>query len=71
MLGCLKVLNDSEPSVVLGAANSLLLLQDDAGCDVYYEVLTGERRAGNGLIQEQLDTLKIKRKYLRWDSKRP
>jgi HEAT repeats len=62
MLGGLKVLNDSEPSVVLGAANSLLLLQDDAGYDAYYEVLTGERRAGKGLIQEQLDTLKNKKK---------
>jgi hypothetical protein len=57
-----KVLNDSEPSVVLEAANSLLLLQDDAGYDVHYEVLTGERRAGKGLIKEQLDTLKNKKK---------
>src|SRR5690242_10782315 len=55
------VLQDSEPSVVLGAANSLLL-HDKVGYDVYYDVLTGERRANKGRIKEQLDTLKDKKK---------
>ncbi len=53
---------DSEPSVVLAAANSLVLLHDKVGYDVYYDVLTGERRATKGLIKEQLDTLKDKKK---------
>ena len=44
------------------SANSLLLLHDDVGYDTYYEVLTGEKRAGKGLIKEQLDTLKDKKK---------
>jgi HEAT repeat protein len=57
-----EVLDDPEPTVVLAAANSLLLLHDDAGYDVYYAVLTGERRANKGLIKEQLDTLKDKKK---------
>jgi HEAT repeat protein len=57
-----EALGDSEPSVVLAAANSLLLLHDDVGYDTYYELLTGERRAGKGLIKEQLDTLKDKKK---------
>src|SRR5689334_15561089 len=57
-----ETLGDSEPSVVLAAANSLLLLHDDVGYDTYYEVLTGERRASKGLIKEQLDTLKDKKK---------
>jgi HEAT repeat protein len=57
-----KVLNDSEPTVVLAAANSLLLLKNDAGYDAYYEVLTGERRATKGLIEGELDTLKDKNK---------
>jgi HEAT repeat protein len=57
-----KAVEDSEPSVVLAAANSLLLLQDDMGYDIYYEVLTGERRAGKGLVKEQLDTLRDKKK---------
>jgi len=57
-----EALGDSEPSVVLASANSLLLLHDDVGYDTYYEVLTGEKRAGKGLIKEQLDTLKDKKK---------
>ena len=57
-----EALGDSEPSVVLAAANSLLLLHDDVGYDTYYEVLTGEKRASKGLIKEQLDTLKDKKK---------
>ncbi|PYK05526.1 MAG: hypothetical protein DME66_06995 [Verrucomicrobia bacterium] len=57
-----EALGDSEPSVVLAAANSLLLLHDDVGYDTYYEVLTGEKRASKGLIKEQLDTLKNKKK---------
>src|SRR6267142_2391930 len=56
------VLEDSEPAVVLAAANSLLLLHDDVGYDIYYDVLTGERRASKGLIKEQLGTLKDKKK---------
>src|SRR5439155_6770522 len=44
------------------AANSLLLLHDDVGYDTYFEVLTGEKRASKGLIKEQLDTLKDKKK---------
>jgi HEAT repeat protein len=57
-----EALGDSEPGVVLAAANSLLLLHDDVGYDTYYEVLTGARRASKGLIKEQLDTLKDKKK---------
>src|SRR5438132_4759529 len=55
-------LQDSEPAVVLAAANSLLLLHDNVGYDIYYDVLTGERRAGKGLIKEQLSTFKDKKK---------
>ena len=57
-----EALGDSEPSVVLAAANSLLLVHDNVGYDTYYEVLTGEKRASKGLIREQLDTLKDKKK---------
>jgi HEAT repeat protein len=55
-------LEDTEPAVVLAAANSLLLMQDDSGYDVYYAILTGEKRANKGLIKEQLQTLKDKKK---------
>lgn len=57
-----EALGDAEPSVVLAAANSLLLLHDDVGYDTYYEVLTGEKGVSKGLIREQLDTLKDKKK---------
>ena len=53
---------DPEPGVVLAAANSLLLLHDNVGYDIYYDVLTGERRASKGLIKEQLSTFKDKKK---------
>jgi HEAT repeat protein len=53
---------DFEPTVALAAANSLLLLHDDVGYDIYYDVLTGERRARKGLIKEQLEILKDKKK---------
>jgi len=38
-------LQDSEPTVVLAAANSLLLLHDNLGYDIYY-VLTGDCSRG-------------------------
>jgi len=54
-------LEDSEPAVVLAAANSLILQHDDLGYDIYFAVLTGERRADKGLIKGQIDTLKDKK----------
>jgi len=54
-------LEDSEPAVVLAVANSLLLIHDDLGYDIYFAVLTGERRADKGLIKGELDTLKNKK----------
>jgi HEAT repeat protein len=56
-----NALQDADPAVVLAAANSLVLLHDDLGYDIYFAVLTGERRANKGLIGGQLDTLKDKR----------
>lgn len=48
-------LDDSEPAVVLAAANSLLLLKDAGfAYDVYYGVLTGTMRTNNGPLKEQL-----------------
>jgi len=55
-------LQDSDPAVVLAVANSLLLLHDNLGYDIYYDVLTGERRAGKGLVKEELSTFKDKKK---------
>jgi HEAT repeat protein len=54
-------LDDSEPAVVLAAANSLMLLKDaNYAYDVYYGVLTGTMRTNNGVIKEQIkEQLKI------------
>jgi HEAT repeat protein len=56
-----KALEESEPAIVLAAANALLLLHDSEGYDIYYGVLTGEQRGRKGLVKEQLDTLRDKK----------
>ena len=45
-----KVLADKENRVFFAAADSLLSMGDSSGYDVYYEILTGERKSGEGLI---------------------
>jgi HEAT repeat protein len=53
----LKAAEDKKISVALAAARSLVLLKNNLGYEVYYEVLTGERKGG-GMIGQQLDELK-------------
>jgi HEAT repeat protein len=48
-----KALADKENRVFYAAADSLLVLGDPAGYDPYYEVLTGERKSGEGLLAEK------------------
>ena len=55
------VKNEQEVKVVLSAANALYLLHDPAAYDVYYAVLTGERKSKESLVQSQLDILKNRR----------
>jgi HEAT repeat protein len=56
-------LDDSDPAVVLAAANSLMQLQDARSAyDIYYGVLTGTVRTNQGLVKEQLKTLRDKKK---------
>ncbi len=45
-----KALADKENRVFFAAADSLLSMGDSSGYDVYYEILTGERKSGEGLI---------------------
>jgi HEAT repeat protein len=54
--------SDKEPQVVLAAAHSLVTLKDSRGYEVYYEILTGERKGGKGLVAGQLETLKDPKK---------
>ena len=53
-----EALQDSEISVVLASAHSLLLLKDKHAYDVYYAILMRDRKSSEGLVQAQLDRLK-------------
>jgi HEAT repeat protein len=44
--------DDKDPSVALASAHALILLKDDSGYDVYYEILAGERKTGKGLLAQ-------------------
>jgi len=57
-----KATFDKKPAVVLAAAHSLELLLDPVGDQVYYELLTGERKPAEGLISQHMDILKDKKK---------
>jgi HEAT repeat protein len=52
-------LSDKKVPVVMAAAQSLRELNDEKSAyAVYYDLLVGERKAGDGLIATQLETLK-------------
>jgi len=51
--GLKEACKDTDAEVVLSAASSLRLLGDPTAYLVYYAVLTGERKSGEGLIGEQ------------------
>ncbi len=53
-----EALKDKEVKVVIAAANSLYLLKDPAGYEVYYALLTGKEKSSQGLVQSQLAVLK-------------
>jgi HEAT repeat protein len=57
-----KALSDKEPAVVLAAAHALQVLNDPAGYEIYYEVLTGERKSADGLVAQGAETLKDRKK---------
>jgi HEAT repeat protein len=51
-------LEDKEIQVILACANSLYLLKDPKAYEVYYALLTEERKSSKGLLQSQLNTLR-------------
>jgi HEAT repeat protein len=57
-----QLLSDKEVSVVLAAANALLLMKDNNAYDVYYAILTGQRKGNKGLLEAQVDNLKDPKK---------
>jgi HEAT repeat protein len=61
-----KSLTDPRIAVVMAAAHSLRDLKDNSSAySIYYDVLTGKRKNGDGLIQQQLDTLHNPRELAR------
>lgn len=48
-----RALSDKDAGVALAAAHSLLTLGDPIAYEVYYGVLTGKRKSGSGLMEEQ------------------
>jgi len=48
-----EALRDKNVGVILAAASSLRSLEDPSAYLVYYAVLTGERKTGEGLVAEQ------------------
>ncbi len=52
-----RTLEDKDLRVVIAGANALYVLKDPAAYNVFYALLTGERK-GPGMVQSQLDELK-------------
>lgn len=57
-----KALSDPDPAVVLAAAHSLLLLRDRTAYNVYYAVLTGQRKASEGVVASERKMLQDPKK---------
>lgn len=51
-------LDDKELKVVLAAANSLYFFKDAAAYQIYFAIVTGKRKASEGVIHSQLDALR-------------
>jgi len=48
-----ELLKDKEVSVVMATAQALKSLGDEKGYEVYFAILTGERKSGEGLLEDQ------------------
>ena len=57
-----RALDDKDISVVLAAAHALWLIQDKRNYDIYYEILLGERKAGEGPLKDQEKMLRDPKK---------
>ena len=53
-----ELLNDPDTGVVLAAAHALTALGDETGYDVYYVILTRQRKAGGSAPQDEKKILK-------------
>jgi len=53
-----QALQDQEVKVVISAADALYELKSPAAFDVYYAMLTGQRKSSEGIVESQMDRLK-------------
>jgi HEAT repeat protein len=63
-------LSDKEFSVVLAAAHALRELKDPACYEVYYAILTGQRKSSQGFFEQETEMFHIPNSWPRWDSNR-
>ena len=49
----MDLVNDKDAGVIIAAAHALIELGDNRGYNVYYAILTGERKSGTSLMDEQ------------------
>ena len=54
----LQAVKDDDVGVVLSATDALFRLGDPAAFQVYYAVLVGEKKSGEGLVESQMKMLK-------------
>jgi HEAT repeat protein len=57
-----EALSDDDMSVALAAAHALDVMHDPSAFQLYYEILTGERKTSKSLVAEQTKTLKDPKK---------
>lgn len=57
-----EALKDEDVAVVMSAAHALHALGDPTAYEVYYAVLTGERKSGEGLLEKQKKMLRDPKK---------
>jgi len=53
-----EAIKDEATTVVFAATNALFVMGDPAAYEVYYAVLTGQRKSGDALIESQMKMLK-------------
>jgi HEAT repeat protein len=53
-----EALKDQESEVVFSAASALFLMRDPGAYNVYYAVLSGQRKSGEALLDSQIKMLK-------------
>ena len=49
----MDLVNDKDAGVIMAAGHALIALGDNRGYNVYYAILTGERKSGTSLLDEQ------------------